>query len=222
MKPRQSNGLFITLEGGEGAGKTTLIDGLIRELTMEGFSVVSTREPGGTPVGEEIRKLLLHFRGGEHPMTPKTELMLFLAARAQHYNEVILPSLQEGDIVICDRFHDSTIAYQGIARGLGPEAVKLFSLYVTDGLEPDLTLYLDIDPNLAAKRGRRSEGSEGSRQNKDRIESEDVSFHQQVRSAFLEIAKSAPERCQVIDATKTPEEVLKNALDSIHQFDLVT
>lgn len=220
VKSKQTPGLFITIEGGEGAGKTTLIDSLIRELTLAGHSVVSTREPGGTPLGEEIRKLLLHYNGSEHPMSVKAELMLFLSARAQHYEEVILPSLQEGDIVICDRFHDSTVAYQGIARGLGTEAVNLFSLYVTDGLEPDLTLYLDIDPNVGFKRGRHSGGEEQAKRTNDRIESEKIEFHQLVRQAFLSIAQSAPERCKVINADQAPEVVLKQALENIQQFEI--
>ncbi len=217
MKPRATNGLFITIEGGEGAGKTTLIDGLIRELTLEGASVVSTREPGGTHLGEEIRKLLLHSKPSQ-PVTPKAELMLFLAARAQHFEELITPALQEGNIVICDRFHDSSVAYQGIARGMGQEAVRLLSLYVTEGIEPDLTLYLDIDPILGLNRGRRTNGKESSRKNKDRIESETLEFHRKVRHAFLQIAQASPERCKIVDATQSPEVVLKTALSHIHAF----
>lgn len=209
--------MFISVEGGEGAGKTTLIDGLIRQLTAEGASVVNTREPGGTQLGAEIRKLLLH-PSLDNPIVPKAELMLFLADRAQHYSQLIVPALQEGNIVITDRFHDSTVAYQGIARGMGQEAVNLLSLYVTDGLEPDLTLYLDIDPKIGCQRGRRVAGKEVPRAKADRIESESMLFHEKVRAAYLKIAMDSPDRCHVINAAAPSEEVLEEALGYVHDF----
>lgn len=217
MADKPSHGFFISVEGGEGAGKTTLIEGLVKELSNHGYTVVSTREPGGTEIGEEIRKLLLH-KDPAHPMSMRAELMLFLAARAQHYEQIIMPALYKGSVVICDRFHDSTIAYQGIARGLGEEAVSLFSLYVTDGLEPDLTFYLDIDPEIGFKRGRREHGKEAGRSS-DRIESETLEFHKKVRAAFTHLVLAAPNRCRMIDATLSADTVLKQAMQHFHDLE---
>src|SRR6187431_1687241 len=146
-------GIFITIEGGEGAGKTTLIESLYQHLLGLGREVLKTREPGGTPLGEEIRKILLHSTG---PVSPYAELSLFLASRAQHISELIAPALAAGKVVLCDRFNDSTIAYQGMARGLGMEEVAAVCRFICAGLEPQLTLYLDIDPAVGLSRAKKS------------------------------------------------------------------
>jgi dTMP kinase len=200
-------GFFITFEGGEGSGKTTLLDKIKKYLESRNHHHVFTREPGGTDLGEEIRELLLKKR--KEKVASKAELCLFLASRAQHIENVILPALREGKIVLSDRYNDSSIAYQGYARGLGIEEVINFSYYIIEDAIPDLTIYLDIDPKIAL--ARRTDGF-------DRIESEKISFHQKIRDGFLILAEKFPERIKVIDATDSPEEVLKNAMNYIEKL----
>lgn len=195
--------LFITFEGGEGAGKTTLIDHMASELSSKGCSLIRAREPGGTVVGEEIRKILLQPK----ILSPYTELTLFLASRAQHIAEVIRPALTAQKIVLCDRFNDSTIAYQGAARGLGIEKVTEFCSFISENLEPDLTFYLDLDPKIGLSRIQRS---------KDRIEAEDLSFHIKIRNAFHELAKRCPHRLHILDASQTPAKVLADAMELVY------
>jgi dTMP kinase len=199
--------LFITLEGGEGAGKSTLIDGLYSFLSSRGLKVIKTRAPGATAIGQSIRQLLLHRE--EMHIVPRCELLLFLADRAQHVDEVIMPALDSQHIVLCDRFNDSTMAYQAKARGFPEELVKQLCTFASRSLVPDLTFYLDIDPKLGLERVQRS----GS---KDRIESEQLSFHQAIRNAFLEMAQQEPRRFRVLDATLTKDQVLNDALRFIH------
>jgi dTMP kinase len=199
---RKTN-LFITFEGGEGAGKTTLIEGLFRHLTIDGHSVLKTREPGGTKIGEQIRSLLLENRSEK--VSPFAELSLFLASRAQHVAEVIRPALDAGKIVLCDRFNDSSIAYQGMARGLGKEGVEQACLFFSEGLVPDLTFYLDIDPSMGMNRVKRA-------RTQDRIESEGLSFHIKIRNAYLELAKQSPQRIKILDASLPKERVYQEAL----------
>ena len=196
-------GLFITLEGGEGSGKTTLAEGLRRYLEAKGCKVLVTREPGGTELGEKIRSLLLH--KDDFSLTARAELFLFLAARTQHLEEVIIPALKKGMCVICDRFNDSTIAYQGGGRKLGVEYVSSTILSATGGIEPHLTFFLDIDPSVGKKRIQKRE------QTIDRIEKEADAFHKRVRSTFLRLAKEYPKRIFCIDATQTKEEVFNSA-----------
>lgn len=198
------NGLFISFEGGEGAGKTTLIQRVNSYLTQQEKSVLLTRAPGGTMTGELIRHLLLHH--DEKDISFRTELFLFLADRAQHVQEVILPALQAGKIVLCDRFNDSTVAYQGGARGFDPDWVEKLCLFATQNLTPTLTLYLDIDPREGLKRVNRT---------KDRIEKEDLAFHESIRASYLAIAKKEPKRFHVLDGTKAPDEVFEEALQLI-------
>ena len=164
----KEKGLLITFEGGEGAGKTTLIEKLYEDLKQRGCSVIKTREPGGTEIGKEVRNWLLHSRNV--PLGKRTELLLFLADRAQHVDELILPALSQGAIVLCDRFNDSSVAYQGGARGIDLESVKELCAFACDRLVPDLTLYLDLDPEIGFARNQKS------RQGKDRIESETLAF----------------------------------------------
>lgn len=194
-------GVFITFEGGEGAGKTTLIERVLKEL-QKSREVFKTREPGGTPLGEEIRYLLLHQK---HPVSPYAELALFLASRAQHIDEAILPALRMGKIVLCDRFNDSSIAYQGMARGLGMEQVETACQIFSHGLEPHLTLYLDIDPEIGLSRAKRD-------RSQDRIEAEDIAFHSKIREGYHAIHKKHPQRFRLLDASETPDAVFDQAM----------
>lgn len=200
-------GFFITFEGGDGAGKTTLMEHLCRDLVKRGYSVLKTRAPGGTETGKEIRHLLLHKK--DVHLGGLAELLLFLADRAQHVEELILPSLERGEIVLCDRFNDSTIAYQGSARGLTGDLVKDLCHFACKGLEPDLTLYLDLDPKTGFERAHKAG------QVLDRIESETLAFHRKIRKAFREIAKKNPGRVIMIDASRSPEEVFTLAKEKI-------
>ena len=200
-------GIFITFEGGDGAGKTTLIDKIYQYLQKSIHGVVKTRAPGGTEIGQEIRNLLLHKH--DAPLSKRSELLLFLSDRAQHVDEMILPDLNQGKIILCDRFNDSTIAYQGGARGFTEKLVRNLCHFACDGLEPDLTLYLDLDPKIGFERAKKA-GLE-----KDRIESETLKFHQKIRKAFKQIAKKEPKRFIIIDASKTPEEVYTQAKGKI-------
>jgi len=195
-------GLFITFEGGEGAGKTTLIESISSYLISQGHSVVKTREPGGTELGERIRDLLLQHAG---PVSPYAELSLFLASRAQHIFEIIEPALKAKQIVLCDRFNDSSIAYQGEARALGVQQVTNVCEFISQGLKPHLTLYLDLEPEVGLSRA-------ASARAKDRIESEKVSFHQKIREAYLNIQRADPDRFCLINATESPENVYRNAM----------
>jgi dTMP kinase len=201
---RQS--FFITFEGGEGAGKTTLINEIEKQVIALGYSVLKTREPGGTKIGEEIRAILLN---GNENLSPYAELSLFLAARAQHIFEVIGPALEEGKVVLCDRFNDSSIAYQGVARGLGMQKVEEFCEFISQGLKPHLTIYLDLDPELGLNRAAKV-------RKQDRIESESVVFHGKIREAYMAIHKAEQHRFRLIDATLPPNRVLSEAMRLIN------
>ncbi len=193
--------MLVSFEGGEGAGKSTLIQKVYDYLIQQHKPVLLTRAPGGTMTGELIRHLLLHH--DEKDITSRTELFLFLADRAQQTQEIILPALASQKIVLCDRFNDSTVAYQGGARGFDPDWVRKLCHFATQDLEPDLTLYLDIDPHEGLQRVKRS---------KDRIEKEDIAFHQKIRDAYLSIAKKEPKRFHVLDGSKAPDDVFNHAL----------
>ncbi len=196
-------GLFITFEGGDGAGKTTLMDEIVKTFSSRGFSVLKTREPGGTPLGEDLRRLVLQKR--EDVISPFAELCLFLASRAQHVFEVIRPALDLGKIVLCDRFHDSSVAYQGIARGLGLEEVSHMSSFIAEGLQPDLTFYLDVPPAVGLQRVK------GSRL-EDRLESEEIAFHEKIREAYLLIQKMHPHRMRLLNGLQPSREVYGEAM----------
>lgn len=198
-------GIFITFEGGEGAGKTTLIEAIAQEVSAQGFRVLKTREPGGTPLGEQIRSMLLEHK---HPVSPYSELSLFLASRAQHIYEVIGPALEAGKVVLCDRFNDSSVAYQGAARGLGMEKVSEFCEFISQGLKPNITLYLDLDPELGLSRASKV-------RTKDRIEAETVMFHRKIREAYLAIHRADQHRFRLIDATLEPERVYRESMKLI-------
>jgi len=196
--------MFITFEGGEGAGKSTLIR-KVHEALRHSRKVVQTREPGGTNLGEAVRGILLH---GENIAT-RAELFLFLAARIQHIEEVIKPALARNEIVLCDRFSDSTIAYQGAGRGLGVDYVKSCTRDAIHDFSPDLTFYVDVPPEIGLERA-------GRREAHDRIESEAIHFHERVRAAFLQLAREASDRIVVLDGTRARDEVFKSALEVIH------
>jgi len=193
---------LITFEGGEGAGKTTLIERVFATLKAEGFPVLHTRAPGGTPLGAELRRLLL-----EHPhaLSARAELFLFLADRAQHVEEVIRPALLKNQIVLCDRFNDSTLAYQG-ARGFEMGWLKSLLTFASHAITPELTLYLDCDIQTGFNRVHRA---------KDRIESEERAFHEKIRATFLALAEQEPNRFVVIDASQSPDAVFAQAKEKI-------
>ena len=192
------SGRFITFEGGEGAGKSTQARILKGLLEACGLSVVLTREPGGSPGAEEIRRLLVE--GEPERWTPLTETLLFLAARTDHLARLIGPSLAKGDWIVCDRFSDSTLVYQGIARGLGFDTVARLQDAVPGMIEPDLTILLDVAPDVGLERaGARLEDLE------TRFERFDADFHDTLRMAFLELAKRHVERYVVVDGSKAPD-----------------
>lgn len=205
-----SRGLFVTFEGGEGAGKTTLIRRLEKELNQRNHSTLVTREPGGTPLGEQIRLLVLKQHEGVQ-ISPRAELLLFLAARAQHLDDVIHPALHTGKIVLCDRFNDSSVAYQGIARGLGQEAVQKLCKATCEALEPDLTFYLDLEPAVGMQRAHNAKRA------LDRLESEESLFHEKVRQGFLKLAAENPKRIVVVDAGQTPDRVFRFVLNVLSE-----
>ncbi len=186
---------FIVFEGGEGAGKSTQSNALADYLRARGHSVLCTREPGGTPAAEAIRAVLLDQANAG--LDDRAEALLFAAARGDHAARVIKPGLERGDIVVSDRYLDSSVAYQGVARGLGAERVAELSLWATGGLVPDLTIVLDVDPALGLARVV----------GPDRLESEPIEWHARVRQAFLDIAAEHPERYLVLDGSRPPEDL---------------
>lgn len=198
-------GLFITLEGPEGAGKSTNRDYLAERLRSEGIEVVLTREPGGTPLAERIREVLL--APGDEQMNPDTELLLVFAARAQHLAEVIRPALARGAVVICDRFTDSTYAYQGGGRGLSVERITTLETFVQGDLRPDLTLLFDLPVEVGMARA-------SARGRLDRFELEGDGFFNAVRSAFLTLAKAEPARYSLLDAAQ-PLAQVQQAIDAL-------
>ena len=201
-------GLFLTLEGAEGVGKSTNIEFITQHLEQRGIEYVLTREPGGTPLAEKIRELLLVVH--EEPMSELTELLLVFAARAQHLDKVIQPALSKGKWVVCDRFTDATFAYQGAGRGLSVETIGQLQLLVQGELRPDLTLILDLDPEIGLARA-------SNRGELDRFELEQQSFFRHVRQGYLDIAQAEPERCKVIDASKPLTDVKLDLLTALEQ-----
>ena len=191
------SGLFIAFEGGEGAGKSTQEKLLGEFLEEHGYRVTRTREPGGTPAAEVIRNVLLsHEYEG---LNARSEALLFAAARGDHVERVIRPALQRGDAVICDRYVDSSVAYQGFARGLGVEQVRDLSLWATNGLLPDLTIVLSLDPEVGLSRVK----------NHDRLESEPMQYHKAVSDAYLEMAAADPYRYLIIDAMQDKDVIAR-------------
>ena len=204
-------GRFITFEGGEGCGKSTQVKRLAEALEASGREVVITREPGGTRLAELVRSLLKDER--EDPPCDRSELLLFLAARAQLVRNVIRPALASGKWVVCDRFSDSTFAYQGYGRGLPLDELRLMNGFACDGLSPDLTLLLDVRPEVARERMRRRE--EATNTSADRIEQAGDGFHDRLRAGFMELAAADPGRIKVIDANGTPDEVWEKVRQAV-------
>lgn len=200
--------LFVTFEGGEGSGKSTAIKSLVDKLKSEGYDILLTREPGGTPISEQIREVILNKKNTE--MDPVTEALLYAASRRQHVEEKVRPALKEGKVVLCDRFLDSSLAYQGGARGLGIDKVLEINKYAIDGLWPDVTIFFDLKPEIGLARINANSGREVNR-----LDVEKMEFHQKVRDSFLELAKRYPERYVIIDASKTPSEVMEEAYEAI-------
>lgn len=180
----QNRGLFIAFEGGDGAGKSTQAAELAAALESRGLSVLRTREPGGTPIGEKLRSLVLDHGHGH--IDARTEALIFAASRAAHASQVILPALERGEIVLTDRYIDSSVAYQGAGRELGTAAVRKLNHWATSGLQPDLTVLLDVDPAVGRLRRTAGDATE------DRLESEADEFHAKIRAAFLELAEEQP------------------------------
>ena len=199
-------GLFVTFEGGDGVGKSTQARLLEEWLTAGGRTVLRTREPGGTEVGELIRDIVLHHRG---EIAPRAEALLYAADRAHHVATVVRPALERDEIVIQDRYLDSSIAYQGSGRVLGAEDVRRLSVWAADGLLPDLTVLLDLDHELARHR------LDADDKPFDRLEAEQAEFHERVREAFLRLAAAEPERFLVLDASASPDELAAAVRDRI-------
>lgn len=213
MTSKKNTGFFITLEGGEGAGKSTNLEYIQRKFIDAGHDVLVTREPGGTKIGENIRELLLHAK--DQNISDNTELILMFAARTQHLYEIIEPALLQGKIVLCDRFTDATFAYQGGGRGIPDERINTLKQWVQLGREPDLTLLFDLPIELGLERAN-------NRSSPDRFEKEALVFFERVREKYLDIARQEPGRVKIINSDKTSAEVhdqldiiLDNVLDNL-------
>jgi dTMP kinase len=201
------SGLFVTVEGIDGTGKSTQVRRLAAALRAEGREVVETLEPGGTALGRALRELLLHTDG---PVDARAEALLYAADRAQHVARVIDPALAAGAVVLCDRYLDSSIAYQGAGRSLSADEIRGLSLWATGGRLPDLTVLLDLPvAEAGVRRARKGEAP-------DRLEREDGAFHERVRRAFLDLADAEPERFLVVDARQSADRIAARALDRVH------
>ncbi|MFX3634167.1 MAG: dTMP kinase [Candidatus Pristimantibacillus sp.] len=203
-----NKGIFITIEGGEGAGKSTLIDRLAHTMKERGQEVTITREPGGIPIAEQIRSVILDRK--HTGMEARTEALLYAASRRQHLVEKVVPALQADQIVICDRFIDSSLAYQGYARGLGMDEVWTINRFAVEGTMPDLTVYMDIDPKVGLARIRQS-----SERELNRLDLEELSFHEKVREGYKLLLDQYPERILQVDAGNAPDVVLAEVMKVI-------
>jgi dTMP kinase len=208
--------MFITLEGIEGSGKTTQIDRLAEFFKEHGTACVTTRQPGGTVIGENIRSILLNPQN--HDLEPLTELLLYLADRAQHINEIIKPALAEGKTVLCDRYFDATVVYQGFARGLRVELLLELHRILFENLKPDVTLLLDLSPQQGLDRAwqQLSNGRRAGRES--RFENESLAFHEKVRAGYLELAKREPQRFRIIDAGRSADHVFAEISKALAPF----
>lgn len=198
-------GFFLTIEGIEGSGKSTLINGLAKKLSEANIPHCLTREPGATPIGKAIRGILLE--NSNTALSPKAELFLFAADRNQHLTEVVRPALERGDVVVCDRYVHSSYAYQGYGRGLPLSFLRDVIGLATDNLLPDLVLLLDLDVEIGLERARKRAGT-GAAESWSRFEADTLEFHKAIRAGFLELASNERERFAIIDASRSPDEIL--------------
>lgn len=202
--------MFITLEGPEGSGKSTQIRRLAERLEAMGYPVITTREPGGTPIGDQIRQVLVRMENKE--LHPRTEILLFLAARAQLVEQLIKPALQDGKIILCDRYGDSTLAYQGYGHGLDLEILRYMLDFATDNLKPDLTILLDLDVRTGLTRKKAEDEW-------NRLDAYEVLFHEHVREGYLNLAREEPERWRIVDAAQgidaVQEDLFRIVLDAL-------
>jgi len=204
-----ARGFFITFEGGEGVGKSTQIERLATKLRDKRYDIIVTREPGGSPGAEAVRHVLLS--GAAEPFGPEMEALLFAAARSDHVEQVIRPAVERGAIVLCDRFLDSSRVYQGVTGNLDPDFMMAVERVAINGMMPDMTLILDLDPVEGLRRATARRGQDVA----DRFEKETVDIHQRRRNAYLAIAENEPDRCVVIDAAKDQEEVEHAITDAV-------
>ena len=202
-------GIFITLEGVEGAGKSTAVNFIEDFLTNEGHDVIKTREPGGTVIGEQIREILL--KNENQTLTYDTELLLVFSARAQHIQEVILPALSSGKIILCDRFTDASYAYQGGGRGIDASRINLLEKWVQGDLRPNLTLLFDLDVSIGMQRTKK-------RSDADRFEREKINFFEKIRNTYLERAKNEPQRFRIINSASSLENVKEQIVSILKDF----
>lgn len=200
--------MFITLEGIEGSGKSTQIENIVAFLKGRGYECVTSREPGGTEIGAQIRGVLLDPRNAD--MEPAAELLLYTADRVQHIRSVILPHLAAGRVVVCDRFFDATMVYQGYARGLDREMIRSLHQLACDNLQPDLTLLFDLEPQVGLQRAWKQINSGGRTQAETRFEQEKLDFHQAVRDGYLDMARLEPDRFRIIPADQSPRAVARS------------
>lgn len=203
------SGIFITLEGPDGSGKSTVVEQLSQYLKNSNIEYIFTREPGGTEIGEDIRDIILD--NNNTNMSPRTEALLYAASRSQHVHEKIKPALQAGKVVLCERFVLSSLVYQGIGRGLGIVDVKNINDFGIEGVKPDLTLFFDIDPSVSLN--RKMVG-----QDIDRLEMEGIAFHKEVYNGYLDLINKYPENVVLIDASKSKEEVFKQVKSEVERI----
>ncbi len=208
--------MFITFEGIEGSGKGTVLSSLAAWLQSSGRRVLQTREPGGSALGRDLRSILLDSRNKD--LSPQAELFLYLADRAQHVSTVIRPALERGELVLSDRYADSTIVYQGYARGLGPDLLHQLNDVAVSGLWPDLTLILDLDARIGLERAQRRNARTGKAVTEGRFEAEALDFHLKIRQGYLDWAARFPERLRVIDASGSREEVLDKIKSVVEEY----
>lgn len=204
-------GYFITIEGNEGAGKSTIVTKAVEYLASKGIDVVASREPGGSEIAEQIRSIILDVRNTK--MDGRTEALLYAAARRQHYVEKIVPTLEAGRTMICDRFIDSSLAYQGHARGLGIDEILGINEFAIEGTYPDLTLYLEVDPKLGIARINENKNREVNR-----LDVEPSAFHEKVREGYQEVVRRFPERIAIVDANGTVDEVFAQVQGVLDRF----
>ncbi len=208
--------MFITLEGIEGSGKSTQLPDIVKFLKSRGHDCIITREPGGTKIGQKIRKILLDPESND--MDPLAELLLYTADRAQHIKTIVNPLLVEGKTVLCDRYFDATVVYQGFARGLDIELINRLHEMLFNNLKPDLTILLDLQPKLGLSRAWKQIGNGARTGLEIRFEEEALEFHEKVRAGYLELSRIEPERFRVIDASGDEEQVRKDIIEALSLF----